>query len=425
MNVEDRLRAAARAYGDAVRPDEEGSMETIRTRGAAAVRRRRAVVGGLAGLVVVTAGVLVAVRLGDDDGRVDTVPPAESTTTTGEVTTTTARENPTTTTLDPIYESSIWPPADHEQYDDPVDAARSFLVEYVEFVDPPVSDARDAEPRVAEVDVFLRGEDGSVRDDIVRATVHLRQSADDTWHVTLATSPDVEIDTPESLALVDSPVAISGRGRGFEATLVAAVRDGTGAELVREVVMGGCCEELLPFDAQLPLPGTPPTSVGSVIVSSTGGLENGIEGFAAVPVRFAGAVTTFQVYFHDEDAQDVVAVERSVPKTTGVLRAALTSLLGGPTAADEAAGLSSPFSADTAGVLLDVRLSDGLAVIDFDERLADQPNWSASANSQAVLDEIAATAFQFPTVQRIELRLDGSCEAFFESMQRTCDELTR
>jgi hypothetical protein len=422
MNVEDRLRAAARAYGDAVRPDEEGSMDVIRSRGASALRRRRAVVAGLSGVVVVVAGALLAVQLADDDGRVDTVPPAGETTTTGDTTTTVGEITTTTLPVDPIYETSIWPPADHEQYEDPVDAALSFLDEYVGFVDPPVSEARLAEPRVVEVDVFLRGEDGSVREDLVKATIHLRQAADDTWHVTLATSEDVELDTPQSLDVVESPVAISGRGRGFEATLVASVRDGTGANLVQEVVMGGCCEELEPFDARVPLPGTPPTSTGSVVVMATTGLDNGIVGFTAVPIRFADAVTTFQVYFHQ--GEEVVAVERSVPKTTAVLRAALTELLKGPAADDT--GFTSPFSADTAGMLVDVTITDGLAVVDFDSDLPDRvDNWSTSAMSQAVLDELAATIFQFPTVQRIELRLEGDCDAFFESMERTCEPLTR
>ena len=71
------------------------------------------------------------------------------------------------------------------------------------------------------------------------------------------------------------------------------------------------------------------------------GAEHGIVDFTVIPVRFApsasatGDVMTVRLFLADAvDGADgeLVEVQRTVPKTTGVLRASLVALLDGPTA---------------------------------------------------------------------------------------------
>lgn len=120
------------------------------------------------------------------------------------------------------------------------------------------------------------------------------------------------------------------------------------------------------------------------------------------------------------------AVHRVRPRSPAVLQAALEVLLAGPTAAEREADLGSWFSSRTATMLRSVTLRDGHAVVDLDDLRPIIPNASTSAGSRRLLAELDATVFQFPTVESVEYRLEGDCEAFNEWLQRGgCDARTR
>ncbi len=53
------------------------------------------------------------------------------------------------------------------------------------------------------------------------------------------------------------------------------------------------------------------------------------------------------------------------------------------------------------------------------------PNASTSAGSEMLLAQLGATVFQFPTVASVEYRIEGSCDAFFEWLQRGCEVIER
>jgi hypothetical protein len=123
--------------------------------------------------------------------------------------------------------------------------------------------------------------------------------------------------------------------------------------------------------------------------------------------------------------EELVPVTRQVA-TSGVLRAAVEQLLAGPTEAERAQGLSSMFSEATAGLLRSVTLdAGGTAVIEFADLRPAVPNASASTASTLLLEQLDETVFQFPTVQRVEYRIDGSCDAFWEWLQRSCQVVER
>ena len=118
-------------------------------------------------------------------------------------------------------------------------------------------------------------------------------------------------------------------------------------------------------------------------------------------------------------------VERDVAPTRAVLRAALEQLLAGPTPAERAAGFTSFFGQETAGALNSVVVADGIARIDFDDFSRAIPNASSSAGSAQLLAQLRATIFQYPSIRAAEITFGGSCEAFWNWLQRGCMRLER
>jgi hypothetical protein len=118
-------------------------------------------------------------------------------------------------------------------------------------------------------------------------------------------------------------------------------------------------------------------------------------------------------------------VERGVPPTRAVLRAALEQLLRGPTPEERAAGFTSFFAAATAGALNSVVVVDGIARIDFDDFSGAIPNASSSAGSAQLLAQLRATIFQYASIRAAEITFEGSCDRFWNWLQMGCTPLTR
>jgi hypothetical protein len=135
-------------------------------------------------------------------------------------------------------------------------------------------------------------------------------------------------------------------------------------------------------------------------------------------------VRTVQVVFSCDEV--AVGSWRVLPESgPDTLSFALNSLLAGPTPEERTAGLSSFFSDETAGMLSSVRLEDGVAYVDFQDFSGIIPNASTSAGSTQFLDQIAGTIFQFDGVREADLSFDGSCDAFWNWLQRGCERLER
>lgn len=119
---------------------------------------------------------------------------------------------------------------------------------------------------------------------------------------------------------------------------------------------------------------------------------------------------------HFSRGESTVAVSREAAGGAG-LEAALRELLRGPTDRERAAGIHSWFSHATADALNSVSVERERAIIDFGDLRNLIPNASTSAGSAMLLRELNATVFEFPSVQSIEYRIDGSCERFWEWLQ--------
>jgi spore germination protein GerM len=116
----------------------------------------------------------------------------------------------------------------------------------------------------------------------------------------------------------------------------------------------------------------------------------------------------------------------SANTVTDRLTAALDGLLAGPTSEEQAVGLRSWFSSETAESLNGVQVDDtGRAIVDFADFSNAIPNASTAAGRRQLLAELRNTIFQFEEVETVELWFDGSCHAFWEWLQTTCTPLTR
>ena len=135
-------------------------------------------------------------------------------------------------------------------------------------------------------------------------------------------------------------------------------------------------------------------------------------------------------YFHCAGAE--LEPPRPVPRGSlaadprGRLEAAIRGLLQGPSEVERDAGYISLFSDRTALALTSVELGDdGVAIVDFADLRMVMNNASTSTGSQILLAQLEATVFQIPEVTAVEYRINGSCDTFWEWLQRTCEVVPR
>lgn len=112
-------------------------------------------------------------------------------------------------------------------------------------------------------------------------------------------------------------------------------------------------------------------------------------------------INRITLYFTDPVENKLVAEEREIPKVIGIARATMEELIKGPLGSD----LEATLPASTRLLDINVR-EDGLAIVDFSGELIKNLPASATAEELAVYS-IVNTLTQFPTVQEVEMRIDG------------------
>ena len=162
----------------------------------------------------------------------------------------TASTAATSTTI-PLRDVStaVWPTVTGpDRYRAASDAARTFAVSYLHFVKPVVGTFRAGDARSGEVPIRPRAT-GPVTTVLVRQLV-----SDGTWWVLGATTPNIVVRRPATLATIASPVELSGSSTAFEATVQYAVReDDQTKPLAEGFVMGGANGRMGPFKAKVAL----------------------------------------------------------------------------------------------------------------------------------------------------------------------------
>ncbi|MGI8759365.1 MAG: GerMN domain-containing protein [Acidimicrobiales bacterium] len=460
MSFDDGIRAALRANAERVEPGPD-SWDRTQERVAAERRRRRArsraVLGLTAAAVVVLVVGAVGVFGGDGSRLVET--------------------GPASTPTAPIEPDVPPPPADDDfgatnaiggvwpftttaelegyraagdtRYDDPVEVARSFAVEYLGMADPVVGGAQPvqgtdsaAAAEAGAVEVVLRSREEPGRPvPVVDTTLVLGPLGSDgsgPWNAMSASSPNIGVtrraiavpfgEPPEGFRHVTSPLLLNTPAVGPVHVEVRQAGMVAGEALGRSSVSGNGFQSSFPFDE-------PSTEGGAVVLFRESTVDGSVLEATVVDLSFDPNPVSempVTVFFTDEgqltsgSETEVTPVSRQVPRTSGVLRAALEQLLAGPTDAEHAQGLRSFFSKETAGMLIDVTIGpDGTAVVDLGDLRPVIPNASTSAGSGQLLAQLEATVFQFATVSAVEYRIDGSCEAFWEWLQRSCQTVAR
>ncbi|NMB41175.1 MAG: hypothetical protein GX996_04485 [Firmicutes bacterium] len=125
-------------------------------------------------------------------------------------------------------------------------------------------------------------------------------------------------------------------------------------------------------------------------------------------IELPEGMLSFQVYFLEGKGNHLLPVAVTCPWTEGVGRAALEKMIEGPTPAQEMRyGITSPVPPTTK--VLGLAIRDGLAKTDLNESfLSYDPG-----KENFVLNSIAFTLLQFPTIEAVQLLVEGSVpEAF-------------
>lgn len=117
---------------------------------------------------------------------------------------------------------------------------------------------------------------------------------------------------------------------------------------------------------------------------------------------------SLEVWFSRDNG--LVAVRRQHAPTQLVATASMKALLDGPTAEERAAGLTSAVPTGTR--LLGIGIRDGLATVDL---TSEYQSGGGALSMQTRLGQVVYTLTQFPTVQKVRFRLDGSPVNVFSS----------
>jgi len=159
----------------------------------------------------------------------------------------------------------------------------------------------------------------------------------------------IKIDNPRPNQIIESPLFVKGEARGnwyFEASFPAKLFDDNGFLLgitIAQALGNWMTEDFVPFNVILPF-AVPSTSKGRLILEKDN--PSGLPEYAnelRIPVYFketpeiSQESMTVKIFLSDSrfvnepyfDCSRTIAVERQVPKTSGVARAALGALLRG------------------------------------------------------------------------------------------------
>jgi hypothetical protein len=246
------------------------------------------------GLAIVAIGALLAVLLwpserADEDSTSPTTQAPQTTAAPTTEPSTTATTEPSTTAPttattapEPVDTSTVvFPgPSSGVRYDDPVDAARGFAVDFVGFTDPLVGAFARGDARSGEVQVRPTAS-GPV------TTVFVRQlGTDGTWWVLGSATANIAIDSPDPGDAIASPLAVRGSALAWEGVVNVEVRqDGSRQPLGTGVVTGGG-DTMRPFAGEIDY-SSPTADRGAVLFISHSAMDGRVWQAGVVRVSFA------------------------------------------------------------------------------------------------------------------------------------------
>ena len=142
-----------------------------------------------------------------------------------------------------------------------------------------------------------------------------------------------------------------------------------------------------------------------------------------------GDSTILQIHYpcgSNQVATSGMWVYRAVPATDLVLTTTMREMVKGVDEAEVALGYRSPFPDGADGSFLGVTIDreQSKAFLEFTIDVfpdgVDTPE-----GAEIFLSTLNANVFQFDTVNRVEYRLGGSCDAFWQQLGGSCEVITR
>ncbi len=230
----------------------------------------------------------------------------------------------------------------------------------------------------------------------------------------------IRIITPRPNGTIKSPALIEGEARGswfFEASFPVKFYDENNNLVATAIVQAQSnwmTEDFVKFKAVLSYK-VEKNGNGTLVLEKdnpSGLPENANE--LRVPIKYEVGVEAMavKVFFNnskmdpDFSCNKVFPIERSVPKTQAVARAALEELLRGVTDLEKDAGF---FTSINSGVKIQsLTIENSVAKVDFDEQLEFQVG--GSCRVAAIRAEITETLKQFSTVNSVIISINGRTE---------------
>ncbi len=118
-----------------------------------------------------------------------------------------------------------------------------------------------------------------------------------------------------------------------------------------------------------------------------------------------------------EDCNKVHAVERTIPKTQAVAKAALEELFRGVTPDESSKGFVSFSPEETKGILKSVKIKNKAAYINFNKAVYEQMGTATTSCGSGFFASVEETLFQFPTIKKVFYAIEGSPRDFYEWVQ--------
>jgi len=222
---------------------------------------------------------------------------------------------------------------------------------------------------------------------------------------------------------IENPLLIKGKARGtwfFEASFPIKLFDGNGLLLgtaIAQAQSEWMTENFVPFSANLEFP-TSTTEKGTLVLEKdnpSGLPENAKE--IRIPVIFKDFGITAETikvkaYFNNSNmdpefsCNKVFPVERVIPQTQAVARAALEEMLKGPTESEKKEGFFTSINPNVK--IQKLTIENGVAKVDFDEQLEFQVGGSCRVS--AISTQIRETLKQFPTIKDVIISINGRTE---------------
>ena len=200
-----------------------------------------------------------------------------------------------------------------------------------------------------------------------------------------------------------NPVIVKGRARTFENAVSLRVRDAGGEVIAEEHVTSvGEMGTHNPYEAQLWLVHVPGRQL-TVEAFEYSAKDGSVQSLTAKAIPYSVDTIRATLVFPAGDCTRFVTVSRELPKSVAMARLLVEALLGGPDAAEKAAGATAPFPehSDVKSVIL----RDGVLTVDFNERLQ---NVGGSCAALAIRESVTRTLRQLPSVKRLVITAGGS-----------------